>query len=97
MLHEGVCASVQHVLAALSWCIRMGVMFVFQRLELNKRRAESPANTWLHAIVALFDALSYARTRAGKVFRFFHHYLSLFLISDIFRLTVSQINGVIDA
>ncbi len=30
-------------------------------------------------------------------FSFFHHYLSLFLISDIFPLITREISGVIDA
>ncbi len=61
------------------------------------KTTESPAKTWHCPLVALFDECSSrARTRR-KSFSFFHHNPSLFLISDIFPLTVSEINGVIDA
>ena len=57
---------------------------------------------WSHAFIGYCPLVAlenggFLRTHARrKSFSFFHHYLSLFLISDIIRLNVSMIGGVID-
>ena len=97
MLHEGVCAFVPHILTAFTWRFRYWSDVCCFCVWFDTKRTESMANTWLRAVVALFDD-HFLRVHARrKSLSIFHHYLSLFLMSDIFRLTVSNINGVIDA
>ena len=75
---------------------KFGAILVGGHVLSDTKQTESPAITLHCPLVTLFDERSSrARTRR-KSFSFFHHYLSLFLISDIFPLIVSEINGVID-
>ena len=73
-----------------------GVLVIAETVGVMKKRTVSQAITGQSSLFSLFDGrFLRARTRR-KSFSFFHHYLSLFLISDIFPLIVSEINGVID-
>ena len=74
-----------------------GVIGVVSKFSLIQIIDEKTAINWFCPLAALFaGCFSRARTRRKK-FLFFHHYLSLFSISDIIQLSVSKIDRVIDA
>ena len=77
----------------LKECEKRGVRLILIAGDVYDVASPSAEATTLFS--DFLDALSRARTRK-KSFSFFHHYLSLFLISYIIPLTASEISRVID-
>ena len=67
------------------------------KLGLTQKRSEGPAFVSLYLLAYLVNERFFHARMRKKSFSFFHHYLSLFLISYNIRLVLSDIDGVIDA